>query len=99
MHSASHFRRRSRSIERDRQSLAALWRIDDLHRHGLAFGKVLDSRRTENRNMDKNVLAAIIGLDEAEALVVIEPFDRPCDRNRGRRIGSAALRARGSAKR
>jgi hypothetical protein len=31
-------RHRSRSIEQDRQSLAALWRIDDLHRHGLAFG-------------------------------------------------------------
>lgn len=86
-------RRRSRSIERNRQSLAALWRIDDLHRHGLAFGKVLDSRRTEDRNMDKNVLAAVIRLDEAEAFVVIEPFDNPRDRNRGRRIRCAALRA------
>ena len=44
--------------------------------------------------MDKNILAAIIGLDKSEAFVVIEPFHRPGDRNRGRRIGGAALRAR-----
>ncbi|MGQ0444132.1 MAG: hypothetical protein ACT4O2_03135, partial [Beijerinckiaceae bacterium] len=32
-------RRRERSVERDGQGLAALWRIDDLHLYGLAFGK------------------------------------------------------------
>ena len=44
--------------------------------------------------MDKNILAAIIGLDETKALVVIEPFHYPGNRNRSGRIRGAALRAR-----
>jgi len=36
--------------------------------------------------MDKNILSAIIGLDETEALVVIEPFHYPGNRNRSGRI-------------
>ena len=48
--------------------------------------------------MDKNILAAIIGLDETEALVIIEPFHNPGNRNRRGRIRGAALRARRIAK-
>ncbi len=44
--------------------------------------------------MDKNILSAIIGLDETETLVVIEPFHYPGNRNRSGRIRGAALRAR-----
>ncbi len=40
--------------------------------------------------MDEHVLAAIVRLDEAEALVVVEPFDRAADLYGGRRIGMTA---------
>ncbi len=41
--------------------------------------------------MDKNILAAIIGLDETEALVIIEPFHDPGERDRRGGIRGAAL--------
>src|SRR5450631_1307118 len=48
--------------------------------------------------MDKNILAAVVGLDKSKALVIIEPFHHPGNRNRRGRIGGAALRARRIAK-
>src|ERR1700716_3286937 len=59
---------------RDRQRLAALGRVDDAHGHGLTFHEAGHARGTEHRDVHEHVLATVIGLDEAEALVLVEPL-------------------------
>ena len=78
------------SGEGDRQSFATLRRIDDAHRHRLAFGEMVNAGGPEDRDVNEHILAAVIRLNEAEALVVVEPFDRSADFRRGRRIRMTA---------
>src|SRR4051794_26004721 len=80
---------RCRSAERDGNRLAALRRVDHLHENGLTFGELGDAGRAKDRDVDEDVLAAVIAGDEAEALRLIEPFDLAADvRCRGW-VGSA----------
>ena len=44
--------------------------------------------------MDEDVLAAVVRLNEAEALGLVEPFNGAGNRHGGRRIGSLTARAR-----
>src|ERR1019366_6839191 len=86
--------RRRGLVERDRQRLAPLLRVDDLHRHRLAFGETADAGGRQNGNMDEYVLAAIVGLHEAKAFGLVEPFDLAVHGHRGGRIGSRSARTR-----
>jgi hypothetical protein len=52
--------------------------LDDLIADLLAFVEPLHAGALDSRDMDENVLAAIIGLDEAEALGTVEPFHCAC---------------------
>ena len=81
------------SFDRNRQGFPALWRIHDPHRHWLAFGEALNPCGTEDRNMDEHILAAVVRLDEAEALVIIEPLHDPGYRDRRGWVRRAPLRA------
>ena len=49
--------------------------------------------RTEDRDMDEYVLAAILAGDETKPLGVVKPFDLSDDRNGGRRIRSDPARS------
>src|SRR5579863_7383431 len=44
----------------------------------LAFGEVADARAFDRGDVDEHVLAAVIGLDEAVALLRIEPLHGSC---------------------
>lgn len=47
----------------------------DLERNLLAFGETRKTRPFDRTDMDEHVIAAVIGLDESEALLTIEPLD------------------------
>ncbi|OAI28069.1 hypothetical protein A1351_12335 [Methylosinus sp. R-45379] len=44
--------------------------------HLLAFAQIAQTGALDGANMNENIRAAFIGLDEAEALLTIEPFHR-----------------------
>jgi hypothetical protein len=54
--------------------LAAAAILDDLVAHLLAFAQIAQAGALDGADMNENVRAAIIGLDEAEAFLTIEPF-------------------------
>jgi hypothetical protein len=54
---------------------------------------MMNTRGTKNRNVDEDILAAVVRLNKAKALVVIEPFHRAADFGCRGRIGVAAGRA------
>src|SRR5947209_8152887 len=86
---------KSELFGRDRQRLAAFRRVDDPHGHGLALHEAGDARGAQDRDMDEDVLAAVVRLHEAEALVLVEPLHLAGDGDGGRRIwGHAAWRTR-----
>ena len=58
----------------DRDCLAAPGRIDDAHADRLALVEMGDACRVERGNVDENVLAAVIGLDEAVAFCCVVEF-------------------------
>src|SRR6202034_726962 len=61
-------------LERERNRLAALGRIDHSHCHLLAFGQMRNAGGTKDGDMDKHVLAAIVAGDETKPLGVVEPL-------------------------
>src|SRR5262245_29211325 len=75
----------------ERNRLAPLRRLDDLHRDLLSVSQGTHARLLHHRDVDEDVLAAILGHSEAEALVGIEPLH--CSRKRGccARIGPHAI--------
>ncbi len=46
----------------------------DLVRDRLAFGELIDASALDSTDVDENVLAAVVGLDESVALLTIEPL-------------------------
>jgi hypothetical protein len=42
--------------------------------YGITFAKRLETRRLDRRVVDEAVLLAIVGGDEAEALLIVEPL-------------------------
>ncbi len=89
----------SRGSDRQRNRFAPLGRVDDPHVDLLALREMGDAGRSEDRDMDEDVLAAVLARHEAEALGVVEPLDLAGDRDGGRRIGSGAARPRRIAER
>ena len=74
--------------------------VDDAHVDRLALHQVLDARWPQDRDVDKDVLATVVGLDEAEALILVKPFDRAAYLNSRGWIGHhAARRTRAIAER
>src|ERR1700692_2322381 len=49
-----------------------------LERHLLALAQSANSGALECRGVDEHVLAAVVGLDEAEALLVVVELNRTC---------------------
>ena len=101
--------RRPRRSDRERNRLPTLRRVDDAHIDLLAFGEMRNAGRSQDRDMDEDVLAAVLARHEAETLDVVEPLDFAGDGDRGRgvrgdparprRIGERALRALSHARR
>ena len=54
--------------------LAGALVLGDLVAHLLAFAQITQAGALDRADMNENIRAAIIGLDEAEALLTIEPF-------------------------
>ncbi len=54
--------------------LAGALVLGDLVTHLLAFAQITQAGALDRADMNENIRAAIIGLDEAEALLTIEPF-------------------------
>lgn len=50
----------------------------DLELDGLALGEAAESVGFDGGLVDEEILAAVIGGDEAESLGVVEPPDLPC---------------------
>jgi len=65
----------------NRDRLSTLWRFHDPHVDRLAFGELLDPGGANGRNMDEDVLAAVIAGHEAEAPAFVEPFNFAAERN------------------
>ena len=55
--------------------LAAAAVLDDVVLHGLSLVERVDAGLFDGADMDEDVLAAVIRLDEAVALLGVEPFD------------------------
>src|SRR5690348_16077335 len=57
-----------------RRALAAASVALDVEADLLAFAEVADARALDRRDVHEHILAAVIRLDEAEALLGVEPF-------------------------
>ena len=79
---------------RQRDGLAPLRGLDDLHRHLLVVGERAHARLLDDGDVDEHVLAAVLGDGEAEALVGVEPLHRAVHRRGRARIGAAAIERR-----
>src|ERR1700722_12811157 len=87
-------------LERERNRLAALRRIDHSHCHLLAFSQMRNAGRPEHGNVHENIFPAIVAGDETKPLGVVEPLHLSDDRDRGRGIrGDAARRPDSIARR
>src|SRR3954453_22674400 len=65
------------SVERaDVRRLRALRTLRDVERDLLVLAQRLVARALDRREMREHVLAAVVGLDESEALLVVEPLHR-----------------------
>src|SRR5258707_10293823 len=74
--------------------LTAFLRLDDPHRDALALRQICQLRPLDNRDMDEDVLAAIVDFDEAHALFKREPFDGAEHLHGGREDGRASSASR-----
>src|SRR5579863_4511628 len=55
-------------LKRERNGLASLRRVDHSHVHLLTLGEMRNAGRTQDRDMDEYVFAAVLAGNEAEAL-------------------------------
>src|SRR5687768_12279625 len=53
----------------------ALLALHDVALHALTLGERLEAAALDGRVVDEEILAAVLGRDEAEALGVVEPLD------------------------
>ena len=68
------------SLQRlDADGFQTLLALLDLHTDALVFSQRTDARTLDGGDVDENVLAAIVGSDEAEALGGVEPLDGAFD--------------------
>src|SRR5690349_23876751 len=74
------------SEQRDRDCLAPLLRLHDLHGHSLTFVERAQPGTLDNCSVEKDVLAAILTANKAKSLVRIVPLHGAFDTGRGRRI-------------
>src|SRR4051794_5105015 len=58
--------------------LRALGALRDVERHLLVFLQRLEAAALDRREVREEVLAAVVGRDEAEALGIVEPLDGTC---------------------
>src|SRR3954454_24702114 len=58
-------------VDRDLAGAAVLGGVEG---HLLAFNEAADAGALERRRMDEHVLAAVVGLDEAEAFLIVVEF-------------------------
>src|SRR5436190_20359041 len=63
----------------NRNRLPTLLGLDHPHPDLLAFGKCLNSRSIDDGDVEEHILAAVLGDDEPEALLTIEPLHRAVD--------------------
>ena len=82
---------RSRS---ERNCLASLRCIHHLHGHRLTFAKAGEAGALEHRDVHEHVLATVIGGNEAEALLAVEPLHLAADINGRGGVRSLARCAR-----
>src|SRR5690606_27557470 len=52
----------------------ALGALDHVELHASALGERLEAAALDRRMMDEQILAAVLGGDEAEALLIVEPL-------------------------
>ena len=64
----------SRGLEIPSRILSGLVVPDDVELELLAFGEALHSSALDGRDMHEHIRAAVVGLDEAEALGGVEPL-------------------------
>src|SRR3546814_14851283 len=69
------------------RALARALVLHDVVGHLLAVGQATHAGTLDGRNMDENVRAAVVGLNEAEAIGAVEPLHGTC------KIGRASCRA------
>jgi hypothetical protein len=55
--------------------MRALLALGNLELHAVVLGELLEARALDFLEVGEEVLAAVVGGDEAEALGVVEPFD------------------------
>src|SRR5574337_1370038 len=67
-------RGRRKPLDGEGYRLAALGGVDDPHVDLLAFREMRNSGRPKDRDVDEDVLAAVVAGDEAESLGVVEPL-------------------------
>ena len=79
------------SLQRlDADGFQTLLALLDLHADALVFSQRTDARTLDGGDVDENVLAAIVGSDEAEALGGVEPLDGAFDLFGGAAAGAVA---------
>src|SRR5580700_2484233 len=82
---------RPKSLQQlDRGRLAAATGLRHHHPHRLTRLEPVDAGAPQRRNMDENVLAAVIGQDEAEAARWVIPFDDSVERLGGTAASATA---------
>src|SRR5260370_27278304 len=80
--------------DRERDRFATLGRVYDAHVDALAFGQMGHAGGAEDRDMDEDLLAAVVAGDKTGAPRVVEPFDLARDADRRRRVRPNPPRAR-----
>src|SRR3954453_17956608 len=85
---------RTGSLQRlDADGFQTLLALLDLHADALVFSQRADARTLDSGDVDENVLAAIVGSDEAEALGGVEPLDGAFDLFGGAAADAAVVTA------
>ena len=77
----------------DRRGFAAAPRLRHHHPHGLPGLELVEAGAAQCRHMDEDVLAAVIGQDEAEAARRVVPFDHAVEQLGGPATATAAMAA------
>jgi hypothetical protein len=66
--------------------------LDNLHWHSLTLGKHVYASLLDDRDVDENILVTVLGDDEAEPLIGIEPLHRAIHCGRNARVYTIATR-------
>ena len=80
------------SQQRQRNRLASLLCLDDLHCHALTLSKRAYPRLLDYRDVNEDVLLTVLNDGEAEALIGAEPLHRAFHCGRSARVYTLALR-------